>query len=340
MKVTVIIPSYKRPSDLRRCLMAISLQSKPADEVLVIGRDGDTETLDIISNIRLYLPTLRLVRVSEPGLIAALNCGLDNATGDLLAFTDDDAEPDVDWLMRISHSFADESLGAVGGRDWIQLPNEPALFKPAPVSRIGVLTWYGAQHGNHHCPLQGHKKNVMFLKGVNMAFRRRAVGSYRIDSRLRGSGAQVGSELDLCLQVRKAGFEVLFDDRILVKHYSSPRTAGDERNQLVGSVFPDICFNNHYLIAKHFWIFRALAYFGYERLLGSRSVPGLLACMKWHFKGDRHVWQRLAHMTRTGAAGFRSGRQARAISEPGPTKLKPNSAVIAFDGQAPERNSN
>ena len=340
MKVTVIIPSYKRPLDLRRCLAAISLQSKPADELLVVGRDGDTETLTVISSAQPDLPTLRLVRVSEPGLIAALNCGLDSATGDLLTFTDDDAEPQTDWLMRISHSFADASLGAVGGRDWIQLPDEPALFKPAPVSRIGVLTWYGAQHGNHHCPLQGHKKKVMFLKGVNMAFRRRALGSYRVDTKLRGSGAQVGSELDLCLQVRKAGFEVLFDDRILVKHYSAPRTAGDDRNQLVGSVFPDICFNNHYLIAKHFGLHRALTYFGHERLLGSRSIPGLLASVKWHFKGDRDVWPRLAHMTRTGAAGFLSGRLARAISEQGHTKLKANSPAIVFDGRAPERNSN
>jgi glycosyltransferase involved in cell wall biosynthesis len=340
MKVTLIIPSYKRPSDLRRCLAAISLQSKPADEVLVVGRDGDTETIDIISEVQLLLPTLRLVRVSEPGLIAALNCGLDSATGDLLAFTDDDAEPQVDWLMRISHSFADASLGAVGGRDWIQLPDEPALFKPVPVSRIGVLTWYGAQHGNHHCPLHGHKKKVLFLKGVNMAFRRRAIGSYRIDTRLRGSGAQVGSELDLCLQVKKAGFEVLFDDRILVKHYSSPRTAGDDRNGMVGPVFPDICFNNHYLIAKHFGLYRALAYFGYERLRGSRSIPGLLACLKWRFKGDRLAWQRLAQMTRTGAAGFQSGRHARAVAGQLYANLKANSPAIVFDGQASERNSN
>lgn len=340
MKVTVIIPSYRRPLDLRRCLAAIALQSKPADEVLVIGRDGDTQTLDIISEVRLLLPTLRLVRVSEPGLIAALNCGLDSATGDLLAFTDDDAEPQVDWLMRISHSFADASLGAVGGRDWIQLPGEPALFKPAPVTRIGVLTWYGAQRGNHHCPLQGHTKKVMFLKGVNMAFRRRALGTYRVDTSLRGSGAQVGSELDLCLQVRKAGFEVLFDDRILVKHYSSPRTAGDDRNQIVGSVFPDICFNNHYLVAKHFGVYRALAYFGHERLLGSRPIPGLFACIKWHFKGDQSAWQRLALMTRTGAAGFLSGRKARAMARRDHSNLKANSPAIVFDGQVPERNSN
>jgi glycosyltransferase involved in cell wall biosynthesis len=340
MKITVIIPSFRRPRDLQRCLASVALQSKAAEEILVVGREGDTATLEIISTLRLRLPTLRLVRVNEPGLIAALNCGLDSATGDVLALTDDDAEPQFDWLERIAASFADASLGAVGGRDWIQLPNEPALFRPAPVSRIGVLTWYGAQYGNHHCPLRGHKKKVMFLKGVNMAFRRRALGSHRIDTRLCGSGTQAGSELDLCLQIRQAGFGVVFDDRILVKHYSSARTAGDDRNQLTGSVFPDICFNNHYLIAKHFEAYRALAYFVHGRLLGSRSIPGLLACLKWAFKGDRQVWERLGQMTRNAVAGFHLGRRARATARQDHASVRVNSPGIEIVSQGPECGSN
>lgn len=333
--ITVVIPSFKRAGDLQRCLEALALQSRPADEVLVVGREGDEATSNVVSVLRRSTSPLRLVPVTEPGLIAAMNCGLDNATGDLLVFTDDDAEPALDWLERIEASFADPSVGAVGGRDWIQLPDEPALFQPAPVSRVGVLTWYGTLYGNHHRPLHGHARKVMFLKGVNMAFRRRALGSYRIDTRLRGSGAQVGSEMDLCSQTRQAGFDVLFDDRILVKHYSSPRAAGDDRNEFVGSVFPDICFNNHYVIAKRFSLGRALAYFCNERLLGSRSIPGLLACLKWSFKGDRQAWRRLVQMTRIGTAGFFLGRHARVEGRRGRRNLKLGSTVVELERQQP-----
>jgi glycosyltransferase involved in cell wall biosynthesis len=322
VKVTVIIPSFKRPFDLRRCLEAVAVQSRPADEVLVIGRQEDGETSNIVSVVEQKISVLRVVPVSEPGLIAAMNCGLDNAMGDILVFTDDDSEPQVDWLERIEASFADASIGAVGGRDWLQLPDEPALFRPEPASKVGVLTWYGALYGNHHRPLRGHTKRVMFLKGVNMAFRRRVLGSHRVDRSLHGCGVQMGTELDLCLQIRQEGFDLLFDDRILVKHYSSPRGTGEDRNQLMGSVFADTCFNYHYLIAKRFGFSRALAYFCNERLLGSRSAPGLLACVKWHFKGDRHAWQRLAQMARTGLAGFRMGRQARALARENGAKLK------------------
>jgi glycosyltransferase involved in cell wall biosynthesis len=322
VKVSVIIPSFNRPFDLQRCLGAVAVQSRSVDEVLVIGREEDRETWNVVSLLARKTSVLRIIQVTEPGLIAAMNCGLDNAMGDILVFTDDDAEPQTDWLERIEASFADAAIGAVGGRDWLQLPDEPALFHPAPVSRVGVLTWYGAQYGNHHCPLHGHTRKVMFLKGVNMAFRRRALGSYRIDVSLQGSGAQVGSELDLCFQIRQAGFAVIFDDRILVKHYSSPRAAGEDRNRLKGSMFLDVCFNNHYLIAKHFEFSRALAYFCNERLLGSRSAPGLLAFVKWHFKGDRYAWRRLTQMARTGLDGFRMGRQARALDGQNGTKLE------------------
>jgi len=324
MKITVIIPSYARPSDLRRCLSAVALQSRRPDEVLVIGREQDPGTWNVVSDLQKDFPVLRIVPVVEPGVIAALNCGLDNATGDVLVFTDDDAEAQVDWLERMEAGFADQSIGAVGGRDWLQLPDEPALFRPAQVSQVGVLTWYGKQHGNHHCPLRGHTGKVMFLKGVNMAFRRRALGSYRIDTSLHGRGAQAGYEMDLCFRIRQAGFDVFFDDRILVKHYCSPRKDGEGRNELNGSLFLDVNFNNQYVITKNLGFWRALAYFCNERLLGSHSTPGLLACVKWHFKGDRQVWRRAVQMAGSGLAGFREGRQARALALQNRANLKFN----------------
>ena len=314
MKITVIVPSFSRPLDLQRCLAAIGRQTRSADEVLVVGRESDNPTSEVVSMLRSSLPTLRLVGVAEPGLIAALNCGLDHAAGDLLALTDDDAEPNLDWLERIESGFDDLSVGAVGGRDWLQLPDQPALFEPAPVSKIGILTWYGTCIGDHHCPLRGNTKKVMFLKGVNMAFRRRALGRKRIDTTLHGSTTQLGTELDLCLHVWRAGYDVLFDDRILVKHYSSARVAGEDRSQLNGTIFSDLCFNIQYLIGKHLGFLRALAYFGNQRLLGSRCMPGLLACIKWHLKGDRLVWQRSRTIAWTGLAGFRAGRRARAVA--------------------------
>ena len=266
-KISVIVPSYRRPRDLERCLEALAAQSRPPDEILIVLRETDSPTQQLVARFQGKLRSLVAVPVVEPGLIQAMNCGLANAKGDFIVFTDDDSEPEADWLERIERTFEDERIGAVGGRDWLQLPDEPALFAPAEVTKVGVLSWYGKQHGNHHCPLRGHARTVMFLKGVNMAYRTSALGKYRVDTRLRGTGAQVGSELDLCMHIRRSGSKVLFDDRILVKHYSSARPGGEDRTDVDGQIWKDTCYNTHYLVAKHFGWFQAWSHFLLPRVV-------------------------------------------------------------------------
>jgi glycosyltransferase involved in cell wall biosynthesis len=312
-KVSVVIPSYQRSFDLSRCLAAIKEQSRAADEILIIAREGDMETREVVSEFELRMTTVRMIHVNGPGLVAALNCGLANARGDFLVFTDDDSEPQADWLQRIEESFSNPQVGAVGGRDWLQLPSEPSLFSPPHVDRVGILSWYGAMYGNHHCPVKSHTRNVMFLKGVNMAFRRSALGSYQIDKLLRGSGAQVGTEIDLCMRARDAGFKVLFDDRILVKHFSASRQAGDGRTDLTSSVWPDACFNTHFLIAKHLSLIYSSMHLCNRILLGSRPMPGILASIKWSLNGDQLVWQRMMRIARIALTGFFAGRRAKAM---------------------------
>jgi GT2 family glycosyltransferase len=312
--LSVIIPSYKRSSDLKCCLAALARQTRAPDEVVVVAREEDTETSAVVASGDFGLKKLLVLHVRQPGLLAAMNCGIDNAQSDLIVFTDDDAEAQADWLERIEESFKNPEIGAVGGRDWIQLPSEPSLYNPAEVRRVGVLSWYGKALGNHHCPLRGHRQKVMFLKGVNMAIRRKALGSGRIDIRLRGNGSQAGTEVDLCMQIRQSGFVILFDDRIVVKHHSSPRPEADDRGDLTGTVTGDVCFNIHYLIAKHFGLVRSLTHLGNSLLLGGRLLPGLLAAVKWRMKGDGSAFQRLLGTVRLASAGFHAGRNVRTLS--------------------------
>jgi hypothetical protein len=51
-------------------------------------------------------------------------------------------------------------------------------------------------------------------------------------------------------------------------------------------------------------------------------MPGVLACLKWYLRGDRHALRRLVQIARSGLAGFRAGRHARALARQSHTKLK------------------
>jgi glycosyltransferase involved in cell wall biosynthesis len=103
MKVTVLIPTYRRPADLVRCLAALQRQSRAPDEVVVVARADDDATHTCLRDPAVpgRLP-LVIAPVGVPGQVAALNRGLDAASGDVIAITDDDAAPHVDWVARIA----------------------------------------------------------------------------------------------------------------------------------------------------------------------------------------------------------------------------------------------
>lgn len=291
-QISVIIPSYRRPCDLRRCLTALSQQTRLADEVCVVVRDNDKDTSALIRDIVPLLRGLREIRVTKPGLVAAMNQGLHCATRDILVFTDDDAEPTPQWIEGIRNWYLnDPKIGAVGGRDCIQL-EASQLRDPAPTTDIGQLGRFGRISGNHHCPCPVRPLEVTLLKGVNMSFRRAALQNRQIDERLRGPSVQMGTEIDLCWPLKKLGWRIIFDDRLMVKHHIAPRRPGDDRLDFAGAVGRDFVFNNFYLMGKYGAPFQVAGSMFHRIFIGSRWTPGILALCKWCFKGDWHVISR------------------------------------------------
>ncbi len=94
MKVTVLVPTFRRPADLARCLAALQRQLRAPDEVVVVARPDDNATHVCLRDPAVVgaLP-LSVALVETPGQVAALNRGLDAANGDVIAITDDDAAP-------------------------------------------------------------------------------------------------------------------------------------------------------------------------------------------------------------------------------------------------------
>lgn len=90
MRVSVVVPTYKRPQSLARCLDALERQVRPAQEVLVAVRVGDLASQEVV---RARAEPVRLVPVERPGVVAAMNAGIDASSGDVVALTDDDAAP-------------------------------------------------------------------------------------------------------------------------------------------------------------------------------------------------------------------------------------------------------
>ena len=146
MRISVVIPTWRRPGALERCLEGLAHQDRPADEVILVVRSDDEETKKLAEHKRHGPLRLTVATVSQPGVVAALNQGLEAASGEAVAFTDDDTVPRRDWLARIErHLAADQRLGGLGGRDWLHPPSGEEDSKT-----VGKLRWYGRMVGNHH----------------------------------------------------------------------------------------------------------------------------------------------------------------------------------------------
>ncbi len=297
MKITVIVPTYRRPKDLARCLQALDKQTRPADEVLVVIRDTDIETWLFLETFNSESLPLLTMTVKVPGVIAAMNMGLDEAHGEIVAFTDDDAAPHTDWLARIeTHFLSDKSVGGVGGRDFVYKDNQ-LVERTCKV--VGKVQWFGRVIGNH-CFGRGKPQEVDVLKGVNMSFRQTAIKNLRFDERMRGTGAQVHFELAFTLSLRRAGWKLIYDPKVAVDHYPAQRL--NEERLVWSASFDQIAsinaaHNETLILLEHLPSMRRFVFLLWAVLIGTRDLLGFLQLLRFlPRKGILTVYKWLASM--------------------------------------------
>ncbi|MFN8651097.1 MAG: glycosyltransferase family 2 protein [Gemmatimonadales bacterium] len=274
MKITVIVPTFRRPGNLLRCLDALKRQRVPAQEVLVAIRDDDPVTWATLMAWDHERLPLRLISAGLLDASEARNRCLDRATGDLIALTDDDAAPRPQWLAQIERRFAqDPGLGALGGPDWIggrELPPEHRA------QVVGKIQWWGRRIGNHHrgsaMPLR-----VEWLKGANVAFRREALGNRRFGHLLRGTGAQFGEDVAVSLELGAAGWVLEYDPDVAVDHFPGELPGGaDHRTLADPASLLDASHNETAVLLGYLMPARRIAFLLWATLVGTRLLPGIL----------------------------------------------------------------
>ena len=303
--VSVLVPTWRRPEALARCLRALAAQTVPPIEVVVALRPDDGASWAALSDMEPSLG-LKLVRVPcpEAGVIAAMNAALSQSRGEIVALTDDDAAPWRDWLQRIVEAFADPRVGGVGGRDWQPLERGDR-------ADVGRVQWFGRVVGNHHLGA-GPRRPVDVLKGANAAFRAPLLRATGFDARLEGSGAQMFWELALCLPLRRAGWTLLYDPAIAVNHHIEPRHDEDQRHRGMFAVTPQTqaVHNETLVLLEHLRGLSRLAFIAWALLVGTRSEPGLMQLPRLVLMGDAHASARWRGTLGGRVKGWRHWRHA------------------------------
>lgn len=258
--------------------MALQEQTKPVDQVIVVVRDTDAETWQFLAQLNTENLPLHTVKVTEPGVVAALNAGLAAVEGDIVSITDDDAAPHPDWLERIAAYFiCDSRLGGLGGRDWVHHGSK-LEDESRPV--VGQLQWFGRVIGNHHLGV-GEPREVDILKGVNMSFRTQAIGQLRFDERMRGTGAQVHFEMAFTLTLKRAGWKIIYDPNVAVDHYPAQRFDEDQRNNFNEIAFINLVHNETLALLEHLPFIRRIVFLFWAVFVGTCDSLGLVQWLRF-----------------------------------------------------------
>lgn len=215
-QVTVVICAYtkRRWSMVQAAVDSVLRQESPPDQVVLVIDHNPA----LLQRTREAYPQLTVVANSGPrGLSGARNTGVSQARGDVIAFLDDDAVAEPDWLASMLVHYDDPHVLAVGGSAAPDAPDaRPRWFPPEFDWVVG-------------CSFTGQPSQaapVRNLIGCNMSFRRGALdeaGSF--DPALgRVGGVPVGcEETELCIRLRQRRPDgvVLYEPAAHVRHHVS-----------------------------------------------------------------------------------------------------------------------
>ncbi len=211
--ITVAVCTRDRPDDLKNCLEGILRLPDDGQEILVVDNHPRTDaTLELA---RQY-PRVRYVREERPGLDAARNRALREARTDIVAFIDDDAAPDTNWLRALARNFADPQILAVTG---LTMPSEleteaQEIFERySGFARGFTRTVFSLQNTN---PLAASRVGA----GANMALRRELVDLVGpFDEALdAGTPTQSGGDTEMFSRILRAGYQVVYEPDALNWH--------------------------------------------------------------------------------------------------------------------------
>ncbi|MEG3967926.1 MULTISPECIES: glycosyltransferase [unclassified Microcoleus] len=210
---TVAVCTRDRPEDLRRCLDALMQLPDEGQEYLVIDNCPATDaTKELVKNY----PQVRYVREDVPGSSAARNRALREAKHEFVAFTDDDAAPDPNWLRSLLGNFSDPRVMCVTGLVMpLELETEAQEWfeRYSPHGRGFERRIFDGAHCN---PLIVHLVGV----SASMALRKSSIDYIGLFDEALGAGTPTvgGEDSELFARILRAGYCIVYEPRALSWH--------------------------------------------------------------------------------------------------------------------------
>lgn len=217
--LSIVIASRNRPERLTSCLDTLRTQTHPgvALDILVVD-DGSEPSLEpVVASAKRSGLAVRYVRQSRSGLSAARNLGVQETTGQTIAFLDDDTLVSPGWTGAMSRTFATSKSDVVAGRILLRLEGKrPFWLTDMRASYLGQFD-LGVVSRRLTMPPFGF--------GGNLAITREAlvgVGGFRLDLGRDTRSLLSNEETDLVNGIVKRGGSVMYCAEATVLHCVPP----------------------------------------------------------------------------------------------------------------------
>jgi GT2 family glycosyltransferase len=300
VRISVVISTLHRASSLRLTLAALRFQRHRDFEVIVVEGPSEIGWGQVASEQHLWV---RRVSCPEANLARSRNLGIAAASGEIVAFVDDDAVPEPRWLAELAAAYEDERVAGAGGvvvdKTGMRLQYEYALC-----DRLGCPS-FDCRLPFPHETLPAADP-VLYLQGTNMSFRRETlVAISGFDEQL----AYLYDDVDICLRMIDAGAHLVALNGAAVHHrcLESPVRRADG------------------LIYDPFAIVEGRAYFAFRHgpsaAEAERSVLAFAQELRQAAVAARAAGRfsatELEHFMRRLEQGLESGRECALAKEPG-----------------------
>jgi len=221
--ISIIIPTRNRRELLEKTLQSIVNCNNNGIhfEVIVIDNNSSDDTELLTLKYKEHLKNLKYFKELLPGLHSGRHRGMIESSGEILAYLDDDAEIEKDWLIGIEKNFKDNELVLLGGNNypnWTQTPPKwlRRMWEEAKESNgyLGALSLIESDSTNN--------MNARLVFGCNFIIRKSAlkkIGGFHPDSlpeqflSFRGDGETYVSN-----KIIELGMKVKYDSRVSIRH--------------------------------------------------------------------------------------------------------------------------
>jgi len=235
----VVVVTYNRPAHVRTCLEHLAQQTCPPLETVVVDASPDRRTADVVAEF----PGVRFLRndLGMGYMATSRAIGVAATIADVVAFIDDDAYAEPDWIERLLLPYADPRVGAVGGR----ARNGNSGEESEGADQVGLLLPDGTLTGFFAAITPGDIE-VDHLIGCNMSYRRRALQAIG-GIHDHWPGTSLREDADTGLRMRRAGYRVVYTPTAVVFHVGGAYAKGrrfDLRYTFYGA-------RNHVVLLHH-----------------------------------------------------------------------------------------